>query len=124
MRKTEDGPLVMNTRLSKGEADKVKELHGKTVGYMKEPCSECKDLMTKGILCIGVDESKTDDMRNPYRSGRIVVISEAYLRRIGSNQELNDAIVKKGATFMSDEVIGNILLAQQEYEKNLKEEGE
>ena len=51
-------------------------MHGKVMNYMKEPCDECKDLMTKGFVLIGAVEKKTTDVTNPYRSGNIWVVKQ------------------------------------------------
>ena len=63
----EDGPIVMNTRLGPQRAKDVEELHGKVVGYMDKPCSQCQGLLDQGFLLIGVIEEKTDD---PNKIGR------------------------------------------------------
>lgn len=107
--KTVDGPILMNKRLTKPEADKVKALHGQVIGFTDEPCAECKELMTKGILLIGIIEAKTDDMRNPYRSGHICVVSPDYIKRICKDENLCNEILKKGATFMEKEIIEEII---------------
>lgn len=74
--KTEDGPIIMNKRLSKSEAKKVKALHGQALQYMKEPCVECKDMMSKGFVLIGAVEKKTTDVTNPYRSGNVWCVKQ------------------------------------------------
>ena len=37
-----DGPLLLNKRLTVADAEKVKELHGKAIGWTKKPCEECQ----------------------------------------------------------------------------------
>ena len=69
--KIEDGEIIMNTRLSERAAKKVEELNGKTIGLMDKPCSECADIMSKAFLIIGIIEEKSEDPKNPYRSGNI-----------------------------------------------------
>lgn len=69
-----DGPILMNTRLTPGEAKKVEELHGQVIGWSKEPCDECKEMKAKGFILIGAVEKKTTDATNPYRSGNIWVV--------------------------------------------------
>lgn len=54
-----DGPIVMNTYLTKSASEKVKKLHGQTIGFMKEPCDECKGYMKQGIIFVTIDEAKT-----------------------------------------------------------------
>lgn len=99
--KLQDGPIVMNTKLSEYRAREVEEMNGKCIGYSKEPCEECKDLMSKGFLVIGYVESKTNFDENPpnfYRSGnQWVVKPESALRMFGEEN------CKKGVLFLSVE---------------------
>lgn len=78
----EDGPIVMNTRLSKRMAEKVEAMHGKVVGYMDKPCKTCQNLLDQGFLLIGVIEEKTDDKSNPWRSGHQWVVTHDYADRL------------------------------------------
>jgi len=73
--KSFEGPIVMNTMLTKEDAKNVKDLHGQIVGYLEKPCAECQDMQKKGFVLIGADSSKTDDPKNPYRTGNIWVIT-------------------------------------------------
>lgn len=66
-----DGPILMNTRLSESKAKQVEDLHGKVIGFSKEPCPKCKEDMKKAFMFIGAIEEKSDDPKNPYRSGHI-----------------------------------------------------
>jgi hypothetical protein len=92
---TQDAEIVMNTRLTQGAASKVEELHGKTIGMLDGPCDSCKDLMSKGFLLIGVVEAKTEDVKNPYRSGNQWVVSNEAAQRMFPEDYL-----KKGAAFV------------------------
>lgn len=91
--KTEDGPIIMNTRLTNKMARKVEELHGQVIGYMDKPCKECQEYMSKGFLLIGVIDEKTEDKTNPYRSGNIWVIKHEAAEKM-----FNDT--SKGAAFI------------------------
>lgn len=70
-----EGPIILNTVLTPARAKEVESLHGQVIGFAEQPCDECKELKTKGFVLIGVVEAKTDDIRNPYRSGNIWVIT-------------------------------------------------
>ncbi|TXG80324.1 MAG: hypothetical protein E6R13_08330 [Spirochaetes bacterium] len=72
-----DGPILMNTRLTPGEADKVEKFHGQLIGWSKELCPECKEMKEKGFILIGAVEKKTTDVTNPYRSGNIWVVAHS-----------------------------------------------
>ena len=66
--------IVMNTVLKKHEARKVKELHGKTVGIMSEPCKQCQDFMKQGIIVLAYDEEKSQNAESSndlYRTGHL-----------------------------------------------------
>lgn len=65
-----DGPIIMNTKLTKEEAKKVKNIHGKCIGYAKDLCDTCKDLCSKGLLVIEVDAEQSEP-NNLYRTGRL-----------------------------------------------------
>jgi len=92
--KLEDGPIIIGTRGVKKSNNELEDsVHGKCIGYMKEPCSECKEMMKQGFLLIGVVGAKTDDIKNPYRSGNIwVVRNEAAKEMFGD--------ISKGAAFI------------------------
>lgn len=68
-----DGPIIMNSILTKKEANKVKEIHNKCIGYAEDLCNDCKELCTKGLLIIEIDADKSEP-NNPYRTGKIFVI--------------------------------------------------
>lgn len=73
--------IILNKLLSVDKAQKVEEMHGKVVGYMDEPCEKCKEYMEIGFLLIEVDEEKSIDHSNPYRTGRIFVITHEAAHR-------------------------------------------
>lgn len=82
-----DGPILMNTRLSGKKADEVKALHGKVIGYRDTPCDECKKLLTKGFVLIGVDMDKTDNMSDPYRTGHMWCVSKESAEKMFTNKK-------------------------------------
>lgn len=71
-----DGAILINKKLTSGEAKKVENLHGKVVAWSKELCPSCKDMKSKGFILIGAVEAKTTDNTNPYRSGNIWCVKE------------------------------------------------
>lgn len=76
--KVADSQIIMNTKLTKKEADKIEQINNKTIGFSKHFCKECQEIIdTKNCLFIvGVDVNKTIDRNNPYRSGHIVAIKK------------------------------------------------
>lgn len=69
----------------------------------KEPCDKCRGYMEQGVILISVDESKTADRENPWRTGGWVVIKEEAVRRMISQPELADSICKKRVAFVPDD---------------------
>ena len=70
--------IVMNTRLTKADAKKVEEMHDKVVGYSDKPCKECQKILDQdAFFVIGIDPEKSDDMKNPWRTGHLVGIKKA-----------------------------------------------
>ena len=98
--KTVDGPIIINKRLSSYHAKQVEEMHGKVVGFMKEPCTECQDLMKQGFLLIGYVEAKSGDCspENIYRSGNQWVV-----RRETAAKMFPGFNLSKGAMFIGVE---------------------
>lgn len=83
-----DGPIIMNTRLSEKRAEDVQALHGQIVGFRDEPCDECKELLTKGFVLIGIIEEKTEDMKNPFRSGHMWCITSESANELITDKKL------------------------------------
>lgn len=67
-----------------------------------EPCDECRGHMQKGILLMSFDPTRTEDQRNPYRTGGWIVIKEEAFTRIFDGDAAAHAL-KLRWTFMDDE---------------------
>lgn len=89
----EDSDIVMNSILTKKHADSIKAMHGRVI--TKEPCFKCKEYMDQGIILITVDESKTDDISNPYRTGGFFVVKEEAVKGFLVEPMLSDVIKKR-----------------------------
>lgn len=99
---TFDAEIVINTKINKHEADKVKKLHGEVVGFLDEPCDTCKGYMEKGIIVITIDLGKTEDPKNPYRTGGFFVVTEDYIKRLIDNDpEYLEEVLKRKFMFMN-----------------------
>ena len=68
-----DGPIIMNTRLTKKNAEEVENLHNKVVGFANHCCEECSKYKDKAVFFVSIDESKSssDSLKNLYRTGKI-----------------------------------------------------
>lgn len=90
-----DGPIIMNSLLTEKCANEVKELHGKVVGFSDKFCEECQKYADDGIILIGIDESKSDNMKNPYRTGHFYVVKETWLDNINIEKIKSQAMKKR-----------------------------
>ena len=71
--------VIINTLFIEKEAQKIKDLHNKIVGFSKEPCKKCKENIETAFMFIGFDEKKSDMNNLPegfYRSGHIVGVKK------------------------------------------------
>ena len=68
-----------------------------------EPCDTCKDLMQAGVICISVDEGKTKDPKNPWRTGGWIVIKDDAIQRIFTGAVVRQVLEQRVA-FLPDEV--------------------
>lgn len=68
-----------------------------------EPCGKCKGYMKQGVILISVDEEKSKgDLKNPYRTGGWVVMSEDYIKRVVAHP-LREVLLEKRVGFVPDE---------------------
>lgn len=63
-----DSAIVMNQRLTKKDAEKVKELNNKTIDWSETACEECASHKDECIYIIEIDVEKSEP-NNPYRTG-------------------------------------------------------
>lgn len=88
--------IMMNSILTEENAKEIKSFHNKSIRYSKEPCDKCKEYKKQGFIFIEVDESKTEDKNNPYRTGNIWVIKKEAAKRIIINKD----IINAGVSFI------------------------
>ncbi len=86
-----DGDIVLNTVLTESNAKKVEDMHGKVVAWSKEPCPACQDMKSKGFVLIGVDEDRTDDVTNPWRTGNIWCVKQEAAEIIFAGQPVPES---------------------------------
>jgi len=67
----------------------------------QEPCEKCKDHMKQGVILISVDESRSEDMKNPHRTGGWCVVRDEALDFIQPD-ELREDILKRRVAFIED----------------------
>lgn len=94
----DDGTIVLPGML-KGDAEAPRR-----ACWTKEPCPKCKEWMKVGIIMISVDEKKTEDPEDPWRTGRFAVVKEEAFKRWGIGpKELKDDILKRRVCFVPDD---------------------
>ena len=87
--------IVMNTRLTNKAARDVESMHDQVVGISDKPCKECQSYIDQGaFFVIGIDSERTDDMKNPYRSGHIVGIKKTsdFYKHLPEEYKKRDAV--------------------------------
>lgn len=66
-------------------------------------CDECAEHMKNGVICISVDEERSTDPQNPYRTGGWCLVRDEAISRIVNDHELRDQILKKRVAFIPDD---------------------
>ena len=110
--KETNSQVIMNTKLTKSNAEKVKDLHNKVIGFSNKPCEECQKIIDEKnvFMIVGIDESKTDNTSNQYRTGHIIGInkdSDFY-------KSLNENITKGFMAYMDIKVMEELKLINNE----------
>jgi len=87
-------------------------------GFTEKPCEKCQGMMEKGFLLVGIVQSKTEDVKNPYRSGNLWVISNEKAKAIFEPKNLDN-----GACFIdvNDALALDLPDINLGYEKEKKE---
>ena len=63
-----DSAIIMNSYLTKKDAEKVKELNNKTIDWSESACKECASHKDECIYIVEIDAKKSEP-NNPYRTG-------------------------------------------------------
>lgn len=70
----------------------------------QEPCGTCKRWMEQGVICIEVDEAKTTDEKNPWRSGGWAVIKDEAVQRLPLDAKVKASMLKRRVAFLTSEL--------------------
>ena len=70
--------------------------------WSHEPCQDCLALMKQGVFLVSVRDGETGN--NPYRTGRIAVVTDDAIRRIITSLSLQDSILQQRVAFVPDTV--------------------
>jgi hypothetical protein len=110
-----EGPIIMNTTLTKQNAKEVEELHNKVIGFAEKPCDECAANLKQAFLFIGYDEEKSDLKNLPqgfYRTGHIVGTKKDIPLVQEFIKEHQPNAIKKGFIFMPHTMMGHFGLIE------------
>lgn len=96
-----DGPIIMNSVLTPSAAKKVKNLHGKVIGFSENACKECSKYKDDVVYLIGIDSSLSDtkSLEGLYRTGDILGVKreDSFIVGIAPKYILK---TKNGVSFM------------------------
>lgn len=101
-----EGEIVFNTLLTKPNKERVEELHGKTIGFLEQPCEECQGYMEQGVIVVTIDPAKSnpEEPNNPYRTGGFFVVKDDWITRLfDDNKEMRDHVITKRMMFIEHE---------------------
>ena len=103
-----DGPIIMNQKLTPGEAKRVKEMHGKVIGFAPEHCKECQKDLEKAFLFIAYDEEKSDMEHLPrgfYRTGKIIGVRKTAKLVTEWVPSISENAIKNGFLFVPEHIM-------------------
>lgn len=106
----EEKGLVLPGML-KGDVEAPRE-----AAWSKEPCDQCKGWMEKGVMLVEVNEELTTDRQNPWRTGRLVVVADAFVSRVFQPQGMVDRILKSRVAFITIETYERLGLDKAQVE--------
>lgn len=85
----EQSEIVLHTRFGD-----LSEIHNKITGF-GHLCKQCQELTAKAIACVVVDSSKSDDMKNPYRTGNLFGLSEEWCNKCFKEPMAKEVITRR-----------------------------
>ena len=81
------------------------------IGISDEFCNECKEHAAKGIIFVGVDEEKTEDNKNPWRTGLFAVVKDEAVKKFIS-EPLLSKVLKVRMCYIDQKVAESLGLCQ------------
>jgi hypothetical protein len=76
-----DEHILIDTRIRDKPGKLETEVHNKAIGIANELCPDCKEKIGEGTYMIEIDPAKTEDMRNPWRTGNIIGVTRSFWER-------------------------------------------
>ena len=103
--KKDGGSIIIPKKinLSKAKQKEFEEINHKVIGF-GDLCEECTDFINRGYIhLIEIDPTKSDDMSNPYRTGKQVCIKKPTLDKI-----IDTSSIKHGMAFVEQGFLDKI----------------
>lgn len=97
----EDKGLIMNTRLTKKDAQQIRNAHGRAIDL--EPCDSCKKLMEQGIMLFEIEKVPDDPKELPERTGRLAVVRDNAFDNFPDKKYANQ-VLKRRFGFIQAEI--------------------
>ena len=76
----------------------ISTIHGQSVDEVA--CDKCQGYTHQGVIFVEVDESKTTDMKNPWRTGKLWVLTDNAVNNVIQPPELLQQVLKKRVCFI------------------------
>ncbi len=70
--------------------------------WTHDPCPKCKEYMEQGVMLVCVDEEKTTDKKNPWRTGLLTVVRDEAIQRI-FDEETSEQLCKSRFGFLPED---------------------
>jgi len=71
--------------------------------WNKEPCDQCKEYMTQGIILVGVNGPEVEMQPFANRTGKFCVLKEEAIKRMLKPGEMLNDIISKRVAFVPDD---------------------
>jgi len=94
----EDGTVVLPGKSRRGDEESPRK-----AVWSLDPCKKCGDYMKQGVILISVRDGETKT-KNPYRTGKWVVIKESGVDRLPIHHEVIKRLLQSRYSFVEDTV--------------------
>lgn len=104
-----DKGLIMNSRLTKKDAQQVREANGRAIDL--EPCDKCKELMKQGVMLFEIVKVPNNPQDMPERTGRMAVVRDSAFENF-PDKDFAKQVLKRRFGFIQREFWDNMGLGQ------------
>jgi hypothetical protein len=108
--------ILMDTKFRSSPGKLEAELHNKAIGIADTMCNDCKEAIGEGIYLIEIDAAKSEDTRNPWRTGNIAGVSREFWER-----NFNMPVPEKQISYAEAPIVMNIQKQSDERQQSTTE---